>query len=594
MGPVEEITIVIRKERLKMGDKKRMRVLGAWLLGLSLIVAACGGAATTEAPATEGPPTANPTAEPMLENSISVRDQAVSDDVSVTIEGAISEGPGWMVVHADADGAPGPVIGFAPVNSGETENVEVSLDPEGLTGVLYAMLHVDAGAEGEYEFPGEDAPAVNDAGDVVVRSFRAYWNAVEVGDQELMEGDQVSIGRVISRTPGWLVVHADADGGPGPVIGHAPVSTGENLDVAVAVDAERLTRTLFAMLHVDVGTQGEYEFPGADAPARGPAGNVAVTPFTLTANAVNVEDQALGDGDTIEVANVLSRDPGWLVVHADDGGSPGMILGFASVGQGETTDLIVELDAEGITETLFAMLHLDEGIVGEFEFPGGEDVPARDPDGDIVTPAFQLLQNEISVEDQEVAGSGQVTIPRVESEVPGWLVVHAEADGGPGPVIGFSPVAQGISEDVVVDLTLGEMTSTLFGMLHIDAGARGEFEFPDGEDIPARDEAGDIVVLPFEVSGMASGMEEVVVEILDSRFASREITVPVGTTVVWEHRGSIAHTVTGDDRSFDSGTVRSGSTFKHTFDEPGRYPYFCEFHGAAGGIGMSGVVIVGE
>jgi plastocyanin len=86
----------------------------------------------------------------------------------------------------------------------------------------------------------------------------------------------------------------------------------------------------------------------------------------------------------------------------------------------------------------------------------------------------------------------------------------------------------------------------------------------------------------------------VVVEILDSRFASREITVPVGTTVVWEHRGSIAHTVTGDDRSFDSGTVRSGSTFKHTFDEPGRYPYFCEFHGAAGGIGMSGVVIVGE
>jgi predicted lipoprotein with Yx(FWY)xxD motif len=42
------------------------------------------------------------------------------------------------------------------------------------------------------------------------------------------------------------------------------------------------------------------------------------------------------------------------------------------------------------TETLYAMLHVDAGTEGEFEFPDGADGPAVDADGNVVTPPFAL------------------------------------------------------------------------------------------------------------------------------------------------------------------------------------------------------------
>jgi plastocyanin len=457
----------------------------------ALFAAGCSGAGAPTTAPTAPPaavaPTPAPTAEPMYQNSVSVSDQAISDEGTVVIEKVVSQTPGWLVVHADADGSPGPVIGHAEIERGENTDIEVSVEPARLTDQLYAMLHVDAGSPGEYEFPGDDAPARNDDGAVVVRPFAAYRNAVQVSDQELAAGDTVVIDRVVSRTPGWLVVHAEADGAPGPVIGHSSVDLGENMNVEVSLDPMMLTSTLFAMLHVDEGGAGEYEFPGDDAPARDSHGDVAVTPFTLTANAVSVKDQSLGEGSMVRIDRVLSKAPGWLVVHADDGGKPGMILGHAAVDAGETSDLEVELSPEGITGTLYAMLHVDEGTPGEFEFPGGADLPAEDSNGDIVTPSFMISDEAAS-----------------------------------------------------------------------------------------------------------PSSEEVVIEVGDNRFAPKEITVKAGATVLWTHQGSLGHTVTADDGSFDSGQMKGGSTFRYTFDEPGTYAYHCAFHGAEGAVGMAGVVTVTE
>jgi len=39
-----------------------------------------------------------------------------------------------------------------------------------------------------------------------------------------------------------------------------------------------------------------------------------------------------------------------------------------------------------------------------------------------------------------------------------------------------------------------------------------------------------------------------------------------------------AHTVTADDRSWDSGMLRDGQRYTRTFTTPGRYPYFCLPH----------------
>ncbi len=106
-------------------------------------------------------------------------DQPVIDN-TVNVTRLTSSGPGWIVIHADADGKPGPVLGYAAVPGGISANIKVELDPAGLTDTLHAMLHEDAGEVGTYEFPdGPDAPvSVRDK--VVVSPFQATGNEMTV------------------------------------------------------------------------------------------------------------------------------------------------------------------------------------------------------------------------------------------------------------------------------------------------------------------------------------------------------------------------------------------------------------------------------
>jgi plastocyanin len=62
-------------------------------------------------------------------------------------------------------------------------------------------------------------------------------------------------------------------------------------------------------------------------------------------------------------------------------------------------------------------------------------------------------------------------------------------------------------------------------------------------------------------------------------FEPDSVDVAVGDTVTWEHVGSISHTVTASDDTFDSGTLAAGDTFAFTFEEAGTYEYVCDFHG---------------
>lgn len=74
-------------------------------------------------------------------------------------------------------------------------------------------------------------------------------------------------------------------------------------------------------------------------------------------------------------------------------------------------------------------------------------------------------------------------------------------------------------------------------------------------------------------------------------FSPQTLTVHTGSTVTWVN-GTILHTVTADDGSFDSGYLGSGATFDVTFDTPGTYAYYCVPHGGPGGVGMAGTILV--
>lgn len=67
------------------------------------------------------------------------------------------------------------------------------------------------------------------------------------------------------------------------------------------------------------------------------------------------------------------------------------------------------------------------------------------------------------------------------------------------------------------------------------------------------------------------------------------VAVPAGSDVVWLWDDDEPHAVAATDDSFasDRGSGE-GTTFEHSFDEPGTYAYGCEVHGG------TGVVVVEE
>lgn len=78
----------------------------------------------------------------------------------------------------------------------------------------------------------------------------------------------------------------------------------------------------------------------------------------------------------------------------------------------------------------------------------------------------------------------------------------------------------------------------------------------------------------------------------DNFFQPRVDTVTVGSTVTWDNQGTVAHTTTSDEGTWDSGSKGPDESFSQTFDQAGTYPYHCVFHGAAGGVGMAGTLVV--
>jgi plastocyanin len=72
-------------------------------------------------------------------------------------------------------------------------------------------------------------------------------------------------------------------------------------------------------------------------------------------------------------------------------------------------------------------------------------------------------------------------------------------------------------------------------------------------------------------------------------FKPKVLTVPAGTTVSWVNHDIAAHTTTrnGGDDQFESGDMRMGRVFTHTFETPGTYSYICFYH-----PGMKATIVV--
>jgi hypothetical protein len=91
-------------------------------------------------------------------------DQDVSNGI-VSAQSVSAAENGWLVVHrTDAEMAPGPVVGYAPIRAGETADVAAILTEEVAPGdMLMLMVHSEAGGTqtGVFEYTlgaTEDGP----------------------------------------------------------------------------------------------------------------------------------------------------------------------------------------------------------------------------------------------------------------------------------------------------------------------------------------------------------------------------------------------------------------------------------------------------
>ena len=79
------------------------------------------------------------------------------------------------------------------------------------------------------------------------------------------------------------------------------------------------------------------------------------------------------------------------------------------------------------------------------------------------------------------------------------------------------------------------------------------------------------------------------VDISDYAYHKAAITVAAGTTITFTNHDDDPHTVTADDKSFDSKGLGNGDTWTHKFTKPGKYTYHCSAHPF-----MKGTIIVTE
>ena len=103
-------------------------------------------------------------------------------------------------------------------------------------------------------------------------------------------------------------------------------------------------------------------------------------------------------------------------------------------------------------------------------------------------------------------------------------------------------------------------------------------------------------LLPYDAKAQESDHDVKIIRITensallcDVAFDPPVITIQVGTTVVWENRDKVTHTVVsarGDDpcypvavhyknRAIDGGQIFQGASYQLTFDQPGTYDYMC-------------------
>ena len=236
---------------------------------------------------------------------IKVSDQDISLDGVVQIDEVVALEPGWLVIHALEDGIVGHALGQAPVDEGQTTDLEIPIRWRDATAELVAMLHQDRERPGGFN-AAHDLPVLS--GNEPVREQFAVQLPPDIFiyDQPVIDGKLV-FERVVSAKPGWLVIYSGgSDGQPDRIIGSEKIAQGINYLVEVDIVETAVTPQLFVQLHEETNNPAEFNFPISDPAATFDGQPIPPTiVVTNPGNYLITTDQILGEEISIRIGVVL-------------------------------------------------------------------------------------------------------------------------------------------------------------------------------------------------------------------------------------------------------------------------------------------------
>lgn len=177
----------------------------------------------------------------------------------------------------------------------------------------------------------------------------------------------------------------------------------------------------------------------------------------------------------------------------------------------------------------------------------------------------------------------------------GTITVTVTADGSPkeGVTVGLYTAGGGAAVSSLQTSQTGQLS-----FADVEAGSWDlEITVPSGFALtPGQTARQAVTVTAGQASSASFSLEDTftgqTVEALGNlTFSQPNLVISAGTSVRWINASSSAHTVTPDGHSeWSSANIASeGSTFVHTFNTPGTFPYYCAPHQ---GSGMTGTVTV--
>lgn len=326
-----------------------------------------------------------------------------------------------------------------------------------------------------------------------------------VAADQRSEGSSVTIDSLSLPAAGWVVARADAGGSPGEIIGISErLSKGviSGVEVPFLVPLEG-SATVFLTVHIDVDEDGEFRYEPPDGfidqVASKASGDAATAVVTITllpplGPSSALLDAQVSDGSSIVAAGGLFSAPGFLVVHADDGGTPGVVLGVsARVPAGEVGPTTIALDPElDTTGPVTVVVWIDRDEDGSFT-PGedGDEMGVTE-DGALAaaTAVVTVLRRgpaALSVTDQEVPDD-EFVVATLAMPAPGFLEVLADDGGAPGARLAVVVLPVGEAEEVEVALPAGTRTGArLWLRLWIDFDQSGDLGDGDVQALTATD-----------------------------------------------------------------------------------------------------------